>query len=157
MLYPVFKVHAHRPFHRGAAARSDNLLCHGLYFLRTFAIQHRFLSKPALYVFGTSICYVCTEPAVPSRPCARRNGHSSVVGLSGLEPPTSRLSGVRSNRLSYKPIYPRLRGYQRFQCHNSRTHKALAHSVLFCGFPPLVEINGIEPLTSCLQSRRSPS
>ena len=26
------------------------------------------------------------------------------VGLSGLEPPTSRLSGVRSNRLSYKPI-----------------------------------------------------
>ncbi len=26
------------------------------------------------------------------------------MGLSGLEPPTSRLSGVRSNRLSYKPI-----------------------------------------------------
>ena len=27
-----------------------------------------------------------------------------VVGLSGLEPPTSRLSGVRSNHLSYKPV-----------------------------------------------------
>ena len=26
------------------------------------------------------------------------------MGLSGLEPPTSRLSGVRSNQLSYKPI-----------------------------------------------------
>ena len=26
------------------------------------------------------------------------------VGLSGLEPPTSRLSGVRSNQLSYKPL-----------------------------------------------------
>ena len=26
------------------------------------------------------------------------------MGLSGLEPPTSRLSGVRSNRLSYKPF-----------------------------------------------------
>ena len=26
------------------------------------------------------------------------------MGLSGLEPPTSRLSGVRSNRLSYKPM-----------------------------------------------------
>ena len=27
-----------------------------------------------------------------------------LVGTSGLEPPTSRLSGVRSNHLSYKPI-----------------------------------------------------
>ena len=27
------------------------------------------------------------------------------MGLGGLEPPTSRLSGVRSNHLSYKPIY----------------------------------------------------
>ena len=31
---------------------------------------------------------------------------SLLVGLGGLEPPTSRLSGVRSNRLSYKPIIP---------------------------------------------------
>ena len=28
------------------------------------------------------------------------------MGSSGLEPPTSCLSGMRSNRLSYEPIYP---------------------------------------------------
>ena len=28
-----------------------------------------------------------------------------LVGSSGLEPPTSRLSGVRSNHLSYEPIF----------------------------------------------------
>ena len=31
-----------------------------------------------------------------------------LVGLSGLEPPTSRLSGARSNLLSYKPISDRV-------------------------------------------------
>ena len=30
---------------------------------------------------------------------------ANLVGPSGLEPPTSRLSGVRSNHLSYEPIY----------------------------------------------------
>ena len=39
-----------------------------------------------------------------------------LVGSSGLGPPTSRLSGVRSNRLSYEPIL--------FACR---------HSPLFCG------------------------
>ena len=34
----------------------------------------------------------------------RGSGSFKPVGLSGLEPPTSRLSGVRSNQLSYKPI-----------------------------------------------------
>ena len=29
---------------------------------------------------------------------------SHLVGTSGLEPPTSRLSGARSNHLSYEPI-----------------------------------------------------
>ena len=30
---------------------------------------------------------------------------AKLVGSSGLEPPTSRLSGVRSNHLSYEPLY----------------------------------------------------
>jgi hypothetical protein len=29
-----------------------------------------------------------------------------LVGLGGLEPPTSPLSGVRSNHLSYRPLQP---------------------------------------------------
>ena len=48
-----------------------------------------------------------------------------LVGSSGFEPPTSRLSGARSNQLSYEPA--------------------------------LVEMNGIEPMTPCLQSRCSPN
>ena len=57
-----------------------------------------------------------------------------VVGQSGLEPPTSRLSVVCSSQLSYWPI-----------------------SFGSSGCFKLVEISGIEPLTSCLQGRRSPS
>ena len=53
-----------------------------------------------------------------------------VVGQNGLEPSTSRLSVVCSSQLSYWPI---------------------SASLL------VVEISGIEPLTSCLQGRRSPS
>ena len=63
------------------------------------------------------------RPALLSAPCFSRN---LLVGSSGLEPPTSRLSGVRSNHLSYEPL-------------------------------KVVEISGIEPLTSCVQGRRSPS
>ena len=32
------------------------------------------------------------------------SGHCPVVGLDGLEPSTSRLSGARSNHLSYRPF-----------------------------------------------------
>ena len=34
-----------------------------------------------------------------------------VVGSSGLEPPTSRLSGARSNHLSYEPMFLDLRRF----------------------------------------------
>ena len=36
------------------------------------------------------------------------SGSQSVVGLGGLEPPASPLSGVRSNHLSYRPKAVRL-------------------------------------------------
>ena len=55
-----------------------------------------------------------------------------LVGPSGLEPPTSRLSGVRSNHLSYEPVCAVI------------TNR-------------MVEMVGVEPMTSCLQGRRSPN
>ena len=72
-------------------------------------------------------------------------GFPALVGLRGLEPSTSRLSGVRSNRLSYKPI-----SWIRGGCPAPCTLILLDISVL-------VEMNGIEPMTPCLQSRCSPS
>ena len=62
-----------------------------------------------------------------------------MVGSSGLEPPTSRLSGVRSNHLSYEPMF------QRF-----------GFLPLFPG-KMLVEMRRIELLTPCVQGRCSPS
>ena len=56
-----------------------------------------------------------------------------VVGLGGLEPPASPLSGVRSNHLSYRP------------------------NVFVVFVAQVVEPVGIEPTTPCLQSRCSPS
>ena len=62
---------------------------------------------------------------------------SKLVGTSGLEPPTSRLSGVRSNHLSYAPIFDQI-----------------GSSYIFI---PLVEMRRIELLTPCVQGRCSPS
>ena len=68
-----------------------------------------------------------------------------MVGRGGLEPPTSRLSGVRSNHLSYRPIPAR--PFKR------PAIKRKARPVS----QQLVEPDGIEPTTSCLQSTRSPN
>ena len=61
----------------------------------------------------------------------------SLVGTSGLEPPTSRLSGARSNHLSYAPSW---------LLAASSFHQCL-----------LVEMMGFEPMTPCLQGRCSPN
>ncbi len=43
------------------------------------------------------------EAYISMRTEPQRSIRKNLVGLSGLEPPTSPLSGVRSNHLSYKP------------------------------------------------------
>ena len=95
-----------------------------------------------------------------SRPAASRFSISrrlkmALVGSSGLEPPTSRLSGVRSNQLSYEPISTaRL---DRFPPVKSPFLDFLLLPFLSSERKVVVEMNGFEPMTPCLQSRCSPS
>ena len=42
---------------------------------------------------------------ISTRKLLQRSINKILVGSSGLEPPTSRLSGVRSNHLSYEPSF----------------------------------------------------
>ena len=97
------------------------------------------------YVVSSFLHYTCysvfkiPKPLLLSKQISEENFFSpqiffEMVGPSGLEPPTSRLSGVRSNRLSYGPS-----------------------SISRHSFAVMVEMRGIEPLTPCLQSRCSPS
>ena len=59
------------------------------------------LAKVVLYQLSYApVCDGWVEPAA----CAASGLATELVGLSGFEPETSRLSGVCSNQLSYKPI-----------------------------------------------------
>ena len=109
-----------------------------------------------------------------------------LVGLDGLEPSTSRLSGARSSHLSYRPVFPQVLGSLHradFVCLPSQsltkpwgrdsepsTRLRRVIGVLstiqlqqfsLCGActvnRKLVEMKGFEPLTPCLQGRCSPN
>ena len=47
----------------------------------------------------------CAALYIGTRKQQRQSIVQILVGSSGLEPPTSRLSGVRSNHLSYEPSF----------------------------------------------------
>ena len=95
------------------------------------------------------------------------NMNQVMVGRGGLEPPTSRLSGVRSNQLSYRPKSPATRtgkaksGGGSPQRPQRRRREDVQSKIRETSpseaKPNLVEATGFEPVTSCLQSRRSPS
>ena len=82
------------------------------------------LAKPALsqlsYIPGLGL-----QPRLRSRGSAIEESccrAGALVGLGGLEPPTSRLSGVRSNQLSYRPTPSQCRGGDRARRGGSRLH-----------------------------------
>ena len=59
------------------------------------------------FAFVTRFCFTLSFSFQGTSFCGILNSlqENRVVGPSGLEPPTSRLSGARSNRLSYEPIF----------------------------------------------------
>ena len=71
------------------------------------------------------------------------------MGLNGLEPSTSRLSGVRSNQLSYRPII-KLKRVTRIELATT-AWKAV---VLPLNYTRMAVPTGLEPAISCVTGRR---
>ena len=126
-----------------------------------------------LFSFQGSIFQLLLQPdlkiclhARSSNPTTNVTG---MVGPSGLEPPTLRLSVVRSSQLSYGPIVDtcsislaalhavRLAHFAASPLPRRPASLGSARSLDVLAIILLVEIVGIEPATSCLQGRRSPS
>ena len=97
--------------------------------------------KPNQKYFCDSLDFLCFVGVSLYARNKKIQNIQKLVGSSGLEPPTSRLSGVRSNHLSYEPML--------------LSSVCLSYLSLFLS--EVVEMNGIEPMTPCLQSRCSPS
>ena len=106
-------------------------------FLVSLLLLLRKKSRSACLLVCKRTCY--GSLSLPTLYESFFDAFASLVGLGGLEPPTSRLSGVRSSLLSYKPI----------------SLQVCALTYLF--LHPLVEMRRIELLTPCLQGRCSPS
>jgi hypothetical protein len=70
-----------------------------------------------------------------------------MVGLGGLEPPTSRLSGVRSNQLSYRPLSSE-NSLQKFGLPASGCLRA------FCGSIPSLKDHSSDPSKLNSSSKR---
>ena len=90
----------------------------------SFFTRRKFVDLPFFGSSSFTSCFASLSSLFSFQGTLRRD-NPLMVGSSGFEPPTSRLSGARSNQLSYEPA--------------------------------LVEMNGLEPMTPCLQSRCSPN
>ena len=85
---------------------SDSLLCFGCLLVYPHFLSGFFFKKPfRLQIFKIFFQYSVFKVRKSLDIRFRSPFRFHPMGLSGLEPPTSRLSGVRSNRLSYKPRF----------------------------------------------------
>ena len=74
-----------------------------------WTVKQQMLLNGQIVCFLNSLLYLkeCSSVLVECKQTTatrRRLRANNLVGRGGLEPPTSRLSGVRSNHLSYRPI-----------------------------------------------------
>ena len=75
-----------------------------LYKNTIIKIKSRITTKILLITYIKKPPHVRTEASLWPETIVRFYAKYYMVGLSGLEPLTSRLSGVRSNQLSYRPV-----------------------------------------------------
>ena len=95
----------HQPDVDGGAKRDRTAdLLRAKQALSQLSYSPRYTVKPVGNLFNpvSGKAYV-REVYLGKRPGVQHSMREDLVGLSGLEPPTSPLSGVRSNHLSYKP------------------------------------------------------
>ena len=111
--YVVFKVHVYNSDLLHASlpepSKAFSFLGHGILHMhpRLRSVKNTFFRPGASSARSGNLRgdnEIRTRDLLLARQALSQLSYTPKVGLSGLEPPTSRLSGVRSNRLSYKPI-----------------------------------------------------
>ena len=112
-LYEILKVHLKHKIQYIGLIRKLRLLHHGhstnvLLFVNR-STEEQVLREPLSKHRTLVLCFrgdneIRTRDPLLARQVLSQLSYTPRVGLNGLEPSTSRLSGVRSNQLSYKPI-----------------------------------------------------
>ena len=119
-----------------------NFLCR--IFFKTFSL---IVNQPPPQYFGRLQPDFSGKSFIVFKPFTNHK----LVGVLGVEPRTSSLSGTRSNQLSYTPIvfHRSIAALMKTNCLFSSSPHGFESNIY------LVEPKGLEPSTSCLQSRCS--